>query len=83
MPSEYYCPRCKSEDVIYYDDHIKCSQCHLSFFIKNLESDIEDENILSEQESSGVVDAFPELKDEETRKKFYKSLAEDLLDEEE
>ena len=78
MPSEYYCPECKSEDVIVYEDHIECNKCHMNFFIEDLESDIEDENILAEEDLSGVVDAFDELKDEETRKKFFKSLKDDI-----
>jgi len=50
----------------------------MNFFIEDLESDIEDENILAEEDLSGVVDAFDELKDEETRKKFFKSLKDDI-----
>lgn len=80
MPSEYYCPNCKSENVFVYDDHIECAQCGLNFFIKDIENDIDEENLLSEQELKGFVDAFNELKDEETRRRFLKSLDEDLED---
>jgi len=80
MPSEYHCPRCKSEKVIVYDDHIECTQCGLRFFIKDIESDIDEENLLSEQEKKDIIDGFDELKDEETRRKFLKSLDEDLKD---
>ena len=73
MPSEYYCPRCQSEEVIVYDDHIECLQCGLDFSIETMESDIEEENILAEEELQGVADAF----DEEERKKLKKMFEED------
>lgn len=60
MPSEYYCPRCQSEDVIVYDDHIECTNCELTFSIESIESDIDDEDILAEEELQGVADAFNE-----------------------
>lgn len=81
MPSGYYCPRCHSENIILYSDHIECSQCGLNFSIESLETDINDENILAEQELHDFLDAFKELKDEERRKKFFDSLKDDLLDE--
>ena len=71
MPSEYYCPNCRSEDVIVYDKHIECPHCNLHFSIEDLESDIDDENILSKQELQGIADSFEELKDEENREKFF------------
>jgi len=73
MPSEYYCPRCQSEKVIVYDDHIECTQCGLSFFTEDIESNIDEENLLSEQELKGFADAF----DEEERKKIVKFLEDD------
>jgi len=80
MPSEYYCPNCKSENVIVYDDHIECNDCGMSFSREILDSDMDDESILSEQELKGFIDTFDELKDEETRRRFLKSLDEDLTD---
>ncbi len=73
MPSEYYCPRCQSEEVIVYEDHIECLQCGLNFSIEALESDIANENITAEEELQGVADAF----DEEERKRLEKLLKED------
>lgn len=73
MPSEYYCPRCQSEELIEYDDHIECLQCGMEFSIRSLEEDIEDENILAEEELQGVTDAF----DEEERKKLEKIFKEE------
>ncbi len=73
MPSEYCCPRCQSEEVIEYDDHIECLQCGLDFSIESLQSDIDKKNIIAEEELKGVVDAF----DEEERKKLKKMFEED------
>lgn len=73
MPSEYYCPRCKSENIIVYDDFFECVDCGLSFFLEDIESDMDDENILALEEKHGIVDAF----DEEERKKLKKMLEEE------
>lgn len=43
-------------------------------------SDIDEENRLSEKEKKGVVGAFDELEDDETRRQFSKSLDEDSKD---
>ncbi len=75
MPSEYYCPRCQSENVIVYDDHIECTGCGLNFSIENIESDIDDKNILAEEELHGFTDAF----DEEERKRLEKILKDDVF----
>ncbi len=84
MSSGYYCPRCHSSKILAYNDHIECLDCHLNFSIEDLESDIEDDNILAEEEKSGVLDAFKdEFKDEETMRKFVNSLSEDLLEDDE
>jgi len=74
MPSEYYCLKCKSEEVFVYDDHIECAQCGSSFFIEDIESDIDEENLLSEQGLKGFADAF----DDEERKKMEKFLEDDF-----
>ncbi|NVM34526.1 MAG: hypothetical protein HWN81_02950, partial [Candidatus Lokiarchaeota archaeon] len=60
MPSEYYCPRCQSRNVIVYDDHIECTGCKLNFSIEDIEKGIDDENILAEEELHGFADAFDE-----------------------
>ena len=79
MPSEYSCPRCNSKNIIVYDDHIECTECNLNFFIEDLDSDMVNENILSEQEVRGFLDGFQdELKNEKERKKFLKSIEDDL-----
>ena len=48
-------------------------QCGLDFSIETMESDIEEENILAEEELQGVADAF----DEEERKKLEKMFEEE------
>ncbi|MFX0034254.1 MAG: hypothetical protein ACFE9I_01275 [Candidatus Hermodarchaeota archaeon] len=78
MPSEYYCPRCQSDNIIEYDDYIECQECGRIFFKEDLDSDIEDEDILSEDELEGFMDAFEELKDKNTRKEFFRSLEKDF-----
>lgn len=83
MPSEYYCPRCQSENVIIYDDLIECKDCGGLFSREILESGINDESVLAEQELKGIYDSFDEFKDEETQRRFLKSLDEDLKDLEE
>ena len=72
MPSEYYCPRCQSEEIIEYEDHFECLQCGLNFSVEALDSDIDDDNIIAEEELQGFVDGF----DEEERKKLEKILEE-------
>ena len=58
MPSEYYCPRCQSENVIVYDEHIECTDCRLTFFLEDIESDMDEENILAREELHGITKAF-------------------------
>lgn len=74
IPSEYYCPRCQSEDIFVYDNYIECAQCGLNFFIEDIESDVDRENLLSEQELKAVANAF----NEEERKKILKFLEDDF-----
>ena len=74
MPTEYYCPHCKSENVFVFDSHIECAECGSSFFIEDIESDIAEENILAEDELHAVADAF----DEKERKKIIKFLDDDF-----
>jgi len=74
MPTDYYCPRCKSENVSVFETHIECSECGSSFSIESIESDIDEENILAEEE----LDAFACAFDEEERKKIINSLDDDF-----
>ncbi len=76
MDSIYYCPVCKSKDVIEYEDMIECPSCNLEFFKDGL-GEIADENKLSVQELNGIVKAFDDLEDEKTRKKLTESLEKD------
>lgn len=78
IPSEYYCPRCQSDNIIEYDDYIECQECGRIFFKEDLDEDIDDENILSEDELKALSDALRELKDEETYKRFFRSFDEDF-----
>jgi len=79
MPSEYYCPRCQSHEIIVYQDHIECIDCGLNFPFENLLADIETENaidkenILAEEEVHGILDAFTE----EERRRLGEILEED------
>jgi len=75
MPPEYYCPRCKSENVYVFEAHIECAECKLSFSIESIENDIDEENILAEEE----LDAFAGAFDEEERKKIINSLIDDFF----
>jgi len=74
MPKEYYCPHCKSENVFVFVSHIECAECGSSFFIEDIKSVIDEENILAEDE----LDAFAEAFDEEERKKIKKFLDDDF-----
>ena len=80
MSSKYQCPACKSKDVIEYDEHIECRECGLEFFIEFLNSEIDEENLLSKQELETITGAFDEFEDKETRKKFLKDSKKDLSD---
>ena len=74
MPTDYYCPRCKSENVYVFETHIECAECESSFSIESIESNIDEENILAEEE----LDAFAGAFDEEERKKIINSLDDDF-----
>ncbi|KKK59721.1 hypothetical protein LCGC14_3031560 [marine sediment metagenome] len=79
VPSPYNCPACKSNKVIEYDEYIECTSCHFEFFKEGLD-EIDDENKLSIQELDGIVGAFDELKDKDTRKRLLDSLRENGLE---
>ncbi len=79
MPSKIHCPNCQSEDIIDYGHYFECSHCKSEFFKESFNSEINEEDILSEQELEGFVDTFDELKDKNKRKKFLDSLKDDYL----
>ena len=74
MPTKYHCPRCKSKNVIVFGTQIKCVECGKSFFIRDIESGIDEENISSVDE----LDAFAGAFSEEERKKIIDSLDDDF-----
>ncbi len=74
MPTDYYCPRCKSENVYVFETHIECAECGSSFSIESIESNIDEENILAEEELDAIADAFSE----EEREKIINSLDDDF-----
>jgi len=55
---DFNCPRCKSKNVINYEDTIECVKCKLEFYKKDL-IDIKDEStILSIQEKKNIIGTF-------------------------
>ena len=74
MPPEYHCPRCKSENVSVFETYIECAECESSFSIESIESNIDEENILAEEELDAIADAFSE----EEREKIINSLDDDF-----
>ncbi len=54
---KYKCPRCKSEDILEFDNFISCNKCHLAFD-KDFLGVINDENILAREELKVFFDAF-------------------------
>jgi hypothetical protein len=51
---EYHCPRCKSKQLLIYNEIIECPYCKLTFtkrFLKNLQ----DDSILAEEEKTDFV----------------------------
>lgn len=58
---KYYCPRCKNEKIIDFNDFIHCPKCNLDFD-KEFFDVVDDENMLSRQELGGFIDAFNDEK---------------------
>ena len=54
---KFICPRCRSEDILEFDDFISCNKCDLDFD-KDFLGVIDNENILARQELKGIIDAF-------------------------
>lgn len=57
--TKYYCPRCKSRDIIEYETFIECPKCKLEFE-KEFFGVVDDENMLARQEVRGFIDSFDE-----------------------
>lgn len=62
--TKYYCPRCKSRDIIEYETFIECPQCRLEFE-KEFFGVVDDENMLARQEVMGFIDSFDHEEDED------------------
>ena len=73
----YYCPRCKAVDVIEYPTLVECPHCLLMFDKRQI-GVIPDDEILALAEVGAFVDAFEELKNPETAKRFFDSIMDDL-----
>lgn len=52
-----HCPRCKTNDIVEYEDTFECTKCLMEFEKKDLEL-YEDEDILSIREKLDIVEAF-------------------------
>ena len=79
MPAPYYCPRCKTLEVIEYPNSIECPNCLLTFGKRHI-GIILDEEILAFGEVGAFINGFEELKDPKTAKRFFDSIMEDLED---
>lgn len=81
MPSEFRCPNCQSNEYIDYGELIECSDCGFEFFKEFLHSEIDKENILTDQDLEGFTEPFEdEFADEMTQKRILKSVDDDLKD---
>jgi len=56
---EYHCPRCKTTDIIDYEDRIECRVCH-SEFLKQHFTTLKAEDILSVREMLSFISVFEE-----------------------
>ena len=79
MPAPYYCPRCKTLEVIEYSNSIECPNCLLEFGKRQI-GIIPDDEILAFGETGAFIDSFEELKDPKTAKRFFDSIMDDLED---
>ena len=57
----FICPRCKSEDILEFDDFISCNKCYLDFDKEFLGVN-DNENILARKELKRIIDAFYDKK---------------------
>ena len=63
MSTHYHCPRCQSFQVIVNVTDVFCFSCKLTFNKKFLQF-LDDEDILANEELEGIIDAFPEDKED-------------------
>ncbi|MFW9972895.1 MAG: hypothetical protein ACFFDF_22100 [Candidatus Odinarchaeota archaeon] len=75
MSSEFRCPICNSDQFLDYGEYIECTQCGFEFFKEFLDSGIDEENVLTDQELKGFSKAF---QDEKDKRRFLKSIDDDL-----
>ena len=54
VPRKYHCPRCKTEEIIEYDDSFDCPICRLEFEKRDCDL-YEDDQILSVEEKLEIV----------------------------
>ena len=85
MKTNYYCPRCHTNEISEYEETFECTKCldnsgHPLEFEKRFIGKVPDNEILARQEMASFGDAFEELKDSEKRKKFFDSLLDDDLE---
>jgi hypothetical protein len=81
MPSEFRCPNCHSNEFIDYGELIECRDCGFEFFKEFINSEIDEDNILSDQDLESLMESFKdEFKEEKTRKRFSKLIEKDLDD---
>jgi DNA-directed RNA polymerase subunit RPC12/RpoP len=79
IPDNYRCPNCNSKEFVDYGETIECVHCGSEFFKKFLNSEIDEDNLLSNQELNALANVFhKELQNEEHRERFFKSLDKDL-----
>ncbi|MFW9821184.1 MAG: hypothetical protein ACFFE5_16390, partial [Candidatus Thorarchaeota archaeon] len=68
MPSKFRCPNCQSTEYIDYGELIECSGCGFEFFKEFLYSEIDEENLMSDQDLEGFIESFQDdFKDEITQ----------------
>ena len=65
-----YCPRCGSRKIVEDQDSYRCLDCNSEFI---LDDEIEDEDKLSIQEMTGILDELG-LNESKTRKKRLKEI---------
>jgi hypothetical protein len=81
MPSEFRCPNCQSDEYIDYGELIECSHCGFEFFKEFLNSEIDEDNLLTDQDLEGFTESFQDdIKEEEKQKSFLKSIEDDIQD---
>ncbi len=54
---KYHCPRCKSEDLLIFNEIAQCPRCQLTFTKKFLKQ-LKDNVILAEEEKADFIRSF-------------------------